>query len=295
MSDSQSIHGVGDKRDTVRLFRERLEQAMERAHITKSGLARRVGVDRSTLSQILSVDSVRLPRADTVAAMATALQVSTDWLLGLTVEERVGADILERAPEFSPRKRPADDENLRAWYADAAGYKIRYVPTNLPDQVKTPDVIAFEFRDRTDSHADQALLRARDRLDYARQPETDIEICTSVQMLRGFARGEGIWADLPAEARAQQLVHIADLVDELYPSLRWFLYDGVAEYAGPVTIFGPKRAALYIGNMYLVFNTTEHIRIMTRRFDELIRRAVIQAHELPAFARRLLEHVPARP
>ena len=80
--------------------------------------------------------------------------------------------------------------------------------------------------------------------------------------------------------------HIADLIDELYPSLRWYLYDGRPEYAVPVTIFGPKRAALYAGNMYLVFTTTEHIRVLTRRFDDLIRRAVIQAHEVPAFVRR---------
>ena len=41
---------------------------MERAGVTRAGLARRIGVDRSTLSQILSPESVRLPRADTVAA-----------------------------------------------------------------------------------------------------------------------------------------------------------------------------------------------------------------------------------
>jgi hypothetical protein len=139
--------------------------------------------------------------------------------------------------------------------------------------------------------ADQAMRRSLDRLDYARQPETDIEICTSIQMLRGFVLGQGIWEDLDIEIRIRQLTHIADLIDELYPSLRWYLYDGRSEYAVPVTIFGPKRAALYVGNMYLVFTTTDHIRVLTRRFDDLIRRAVIQAHEVPAFVRRQIDEL----
>lgn len=282
-----------DKRFTVQLFRERLEQAMDRAGTTRAELSRRIGVDRSTLSQILSPESVRLPRADTVAAMAATLQVSLDWLLGLSESNQLGADIIERAPEISPRRRAPEDENLRRWYAESAGYKIRYVPTNLPDPLKIPEVVEHEYREAQGLSTDQALRRSLDRLDYARQPETDIEICTSVQGLRGFVLGQGIWEDLEPEIRIRQLTHIADLIDELYPSVRWYLYDGRAEYAVPVTIFGPKRAALYVGNMYLVFTTTEHIRVLTRRFDDLIRRAMIQAHEIPGFVRRQIDDVKA--
>ena len=64
----------------------------------------------------------------------------------------------------------------------------------------------------------------------------------------------------------------------MYPSFRWYLFDAVGDYAAPVTIFGSKRAALYVGDMYLVFNTTEHIRVLSRRFDNLIRHATVQAH-----------------
>ena len=30
------------------------------------------------------------------------------------------------------------------------------------------------------------------------------------------------------------------LVDELYPTFRWFLFDGSRRYAAPVTVFGPN-------------------------------------------------------
>ena len=264
---------------------------MERAGLSRAGLARRIGVDRSTLSQILSSDSDRLPRADTVAALAVALHVSLDWLLGLAEEGQFAADIMERLPEISPRSRTPVDENLLQWHAEAVGYKIRYVPTNLPDQVKTSDVIAFEYRETGTQTADQAIQRAQDRLDYVRQPETDVEICTSLQLLRDFAEGNGIWRDLPPDTRRRQLLHIRDLIAELYPRVRWYLYDGAIDYAIPVTIFGPKRAAIYAGNMYIVFSTTDHIRAMTRRFDDLIRKAVVHAHEVSEFARLLVDRL----
>lgn len=280
-----------DKRDVARLFRERLETALERAGLSRSAVAKRIGVDRSTLSQILSDDGVRLPRADTVAALAVTLQVSLDWLLGLAEEGQFTADIMERSPEISPHNRTVADENLLRWHAEAAGYKIRYVPSGLPDQVKIPEVIEYEYLETGATTADQAIRRSRDRLDYVRQPETDVEICTSIQSLRDFADGTGVWRDLPQDIRRRQLTHIADLIDELYPSVRWFLFDGVRDYAIPVTIFGPKRAAIYAGNMYIVFTTTEHIRVLTRRFDELIRHAVIHAHEIPAYTRTLIERL----
>ena len=54
------------------------------------------------------------------------------------------------------------------------------------------------------------------------------------------------------------------------------------------TIFGVKRAALYLGNMYLVLNGTEQIRAMTRHFDDLIRAATVQPPDVAALAEKLL-------
>src|SRR3546814_1973188 len=81
------------------------------------------------------------------------------------------------------------------------------------------------------------------------------------------------------------------LVDELYPTLLWFLYDGRAHYSAPVTISGPTRAAVYIGNMYFVFNSTEHIRALTQHFDNLIRGAIVQPPEVPQLLRLLLQEL----
>jgi hypothetical protein len=76
-------------------------------------------------------------------------------------------------------------------------------------------------------------------------------------------------------------------VEELYPSFRLFLYDQVHRFSIPYTVFGPQRAAIYVGDIYLVLNSTEHIRALTRHFDNLIRSAVVSANESAAFIRTL--------
>ena len=45
---------------------------------------------------------------------------------------------------------------------------------------------------------------------------------------------------------------------------------------------------LYAGEVYFVFNSRDHIRLLTEHFDSLIRSAVIQPPEIPGFATGLL-------
>ncbi len=277
-----------DRRDTVRVFRERLREVIEGSGRTRSAFAADVGMDRSTLSQLLASDDVRLPRAETVASIAAVAQVSVDWLLGLTEEGRLGTDVLPQALEIEAGASSPADARLARWHAEAAGYKIRYVPTTLPDLLKIEPVIRYEFREYGVRVPEGRIEEAEARLAYSRRPETDMEVCSAFQSMEAFARGEGLWGELPASVRREQLEWIIGLLDELYPTLRWFLYDGLQRYSVPLTIFGPKRAALYIGNMYFVFNSTEHIRVLTEHFDGLIRVATVQPPEVPAFLHDLL-------
>lgn len=272
-----------DRRETVTIFRQRLAEALEKAETSRSALARASGVDRSTLSQLLSPGNDRLPRADTIAAIAGSLRVSLDWLLGLSQEAKLGADVLEESIHFEPSALTPVDENLTRWHAEAAGYKIRYVPATLPDLVKTEDVMRYEFHDYAARTAGQAIAASHELLAYTRLPETDMEICMPVQRLESFARGEGLWKGLDAPVRLAQLAHMAAVVDELYPSLRIFLFDERTHYSMPYTVFGPLRAAVYAGQMYFVFTTTPHIRVLTRHFDDLIRAATVQATDTARF------------
>ena len=280
-----------DRRDTARRFRERLHEAMANARFNRSTLAARIGIDRSTLSQLLSPEADRLPRADTAAAIAAALNVSLDWLLGLSQQAKLGADILNESVEVKLSADAPVDESLATWYAEAVGYKIRHVPARLPDLVKTEEVLDYEYREFAAKTADQAIAVSHGRLAYVRLPETDIEISQSRQSLESFAHGESVWRDLALTARQEQLDHMIALMDELYPTLRMFLFDGRTHFSVPYTVFGPQRAAVYVGQMFFAFNTIEHIRVLTRHFDALVRAATVPAHGAADFLRGLREEL----
>lgn len=265
-----------DRRKTVTVFRERLSEVIARSGLSRMAFAARAGLDRSTLSQLLSPGNQRLPRAETLAAIAAREQISVDWLLGLSQEGQIGTDVLPQALEIESDAASPADVRLARWHEEAAGYRIRYVPATLPDLLRTEEVIRYEHKEHGVRVPKARIEQAEERLAYSRLPETDMEVCSSLQGIEDFARGHGIWSGLPAASRAAQLDAMIVLLGELYPTFRWFLFDGLQRYSVPLTIFGPKRAAVYVGNMYLVFNSTEHIQVLTRHFDDLIRAAVVQ-------------------
>lgn len=281
------------RQDTVAVFRERLLALIARSGLNRSAFAAKAGIDRSTLSQLLSTDNGRLPRAETLTAIAESERVSVDWLIGLSQEGRVGADILRQSVEVERDADGSDtaDALLERWHAEAAGYKVRYVPTTLPDLLKTDRIIRYEYRRFAAVDPAESKKLAQAKLDLQRRSGSEMEACNSVQAIEGFARGEGIWRDLSSAVRKEQLDHIVKLVDELYPSFRWFLYDSRHRYSVPLTVFGPKRAVIYVGQMYWVFNSVEHIRVLTGHFESLIRAAVVQPHEIVPFLRRVAERV----
>jgi transcriptional regulator with XRE-family HTH domain len=280
-----------DRRQIYDVFRQRLTQIVAESGESRSTFAAAVGMDRSTLTQLLAPDTDRLPRAETLAAIAVAHKVSVDWLLGLSQQGPVGTDILRERMAIERDALSPSDERLMAWHAEAAGYKIRYAPSTLPDLLKTPEVIRYELERMAIAHPEQRIGTAAVRLAYQRRPETDMEACSPVQFLEAFVRGEGIWRDLERGARLRQIDMLSTLVDELYPTFRWFLYDGRRLFTAPITVFGPKRAIIYLGGMYFVFNSTEHIRALSDHFDGLIRGATTQPPDVPGLLRRLRKEI----
>jgi transcriptional regulator with XRE-family HTH domain len=276
----------GDKRATVAQFRDRLGELIGRTGMSRARFAAEAGLDRSTLTQLLAADTVRLPRAETIARIAARHGVSADWLLGLSQRDQVAVDIVAQ-PVIEPDAGSPADARLARWHGEARGFKVRYVPATLPDQVKTEEVLAWETGKLAAPAARAWSAVARARIAHARRPDSEIEVCSSRQALEEFARGGGIWHGLAAAARHEQLRHIARLADELYPAYRWFLFDGRERFSVPYTVFGRQRAAIYLGDMYFVFTSTEHIRELTAHFDSLIRAARIQPPDVAALVRKL--------
>ncbi len=273
-----------DKRRLADIFHDRLRSLFERSRQSQSAFAGAIGIDRSALSLLLSGKTTRLPRVETLLTIAERHSVTLDWLLGVSQDEGMTGAMLSSGEIETTEEDGAS--LLMRWHAEAAGSKIRYVPARIPDLLRTTDVIAYEA---SASHQ-SAMAQVEDavfRLDYNRAAGTDMESCMPLQTLEQFAAGTGIWSDLPKPARQAQIVHMANLIDELYPSFRLFLFDGRERFSIPYTIFGSTRVAVFAGQMYLVLNSAETIRTMQMQFEGLIRHTRVHAHEAADFVRSL--------
>ena len=269
------------------VFRSRLRAVMLEHKLNRTELAERTGVDRSTVSQLLSEHQLRLPSGHVVAELATALNVSADWLLGLSNSTLGPGAILRESMEVAQALADRADDHIELWLQQAMGSKVRNVPTTLPEVMKTEATLQLEYANYEGKTPQQALASKQTRLDLNRLVGTDYEFAMPVQTLTDFACGCGIWSALTSVQRREQLMHMAELCKELYPSTRLHLYDLTRRFSAPVTVYGQQRAVIYTGSSYFVFNTREHIETLTRHFDELVRGASVLSHEVSAWLTKL--------
>lgn len=284
-----------DKRDRATLFRGRLAMAMTQSSLSQADLARRIGVDRSTVSLLLAPDSARLPNAQVVAECAAVLGVSSDWLLGLSDRPERAVDLVAAAMSITEAPRALVDEQIFAWHQEAAGYKIRHVPAALPDMLKTPAVLRWEYEPSLGRTTEQAVGASTDRLNWMREGRSDYEMAMPLHEMTCFARAEGYYADLPAALRLGQIAYWQDLHTQLYPTLRVTLFDARRLYSAPVTVFGPLLAVLYLGRNYLAFRDRARVQAISRHFDMLVREADVTADAFPAYLERLRAMVHGMP
>ncbi|MDI3335441.1 helix-turn-helix transcriptional regulator [Defluviimonas aestuarii] len=276
-----------DKRDRAGLFRDRLVQALAEKGENQSSLARLVGVDRSTISQLLTGQGARLPNAQVVAECATALDVSADWLLGLTERPERLADLLATSMTMTEAPRALIDETIFGWHQEAAGYKIRHVPATLPDMLKTRDMLRWEYEPQLGRTAEQAIGASEDRLNLMARSGSDYEIALPLHELEAFARAEGYYRGLPAHIRAEQIERLRQLYGTLYPALRIYVFDARRVFSSPVTIFGPLLAVLYLGRHYIAFRDSARVTSFSAHFDWLVREAELGARDFPFLLNRL--------
>ena len=117
------------------------------------------------------------------------------------------------------------DERIFEWHQQAAGYKIRYVPASLPDMLKTRALLEWEYAPHLGRTADQAIGASEDRLTWMRSAQSDYEIAMPIYEIDSFAQGMGYYEGLPLDVRLEQIDHLLNLCEQLYPRMRIYLYD----------------------------------------------------------------------
>lgn len=280
-----------DKRARAVVFRDRLALAMRHAGANQSTLARAAGVNRSTISQLLDAQATRLPNAQLAADCASALGISTDWLLGLTDRPERPGDVIAAAMQVTDAQRAPSDDQIFEWHREANGHKIRHVPATLPDMLKTEALMRWEYAVFLGKTPDQAISAMRERLDWLRSSDSDYEIAMPLQELAALVHGEGYYRGLEVGARRAQLDRLASLAHDLYPSLRLFLFDARRIYSAPITLFGPFAGVIYVGRFYLAFRESSRVKSLARHFDWLVREADIDGRSVAEHLVRLRDDV----
>lgn len=256
-----------DKRDLARLFKERLALVLTAHPNGRGDFLRQTGIDRSALSQFLSLETDRLPRAETLHHIARVSGVSLDWLLGLENAPEGRQEVAERV-QIERAVEKDGSTPLDRWRSEAAGFKIRYVPSTLPDMIQLGSGEQTDTPDARGGGVENVLGAIS--LD-----EMDVEIAMPIQTLQDLSARTGLWRGSSRDQSYRQLSHMARICRENYPALRLHLFDGTQAFSAPFTVFGKQRVALYIGDAYLVVSGAEQVRGFTRQFDRLVRRAVV--------------------
>lgn len=266
-----------DKRDRADLFRKRLLEALEGSGLSRSDLARQSGAQRSTIAQLLNAADARLPNAHLAANVAQILNVSSDWLLGLTHRRETSAELLVTSFKLTDAQRSPADRQLAQWLNEARGQKIRHIPTTLPDILKTRAFLEYEYESMLEKTPEQASSQSEDGLRFMSEPGSDYEFCVSSEMLQQLLRGDGYWRDCPGDIRREQIRFMISRLRDLYPSLRLYVYNIKRVYSAPLTVFGNFLAIVYIGNHYIVYTEPHQINSMTVHFNDLVKAAQIDA------------------
>jgi transcriptional regulator with XRE-family HTH domain len=254
-----------DRRSLCAAFRQRLQTLVGEERGAVSAFLRDTGVDRSALAQFLDPDIDRLPRAESLRRIAEARGVSVDWLLSLS-NAPDGAQAVTSTVQIERARSEQGDSPLDLWRREAAGMKLRYVPSNLPDMLAlAPDPRTEEVRSGQSENV----------LDGFRLGDMDVEIAMPLQTLEDLAEGSGLWRGTDVALRRRQLAHMAETCAAAYPTLRLHLYDGRETFSAPFTVFGRIRAALFLGESYLVVTSTEQVAALSRHFDGLVRKAIV--------------------
>ena len=254
-----------DKRALAAGFRERLTLLLAEERGGVAGFLRDTGIDRSALSQFRDPEVDRLPRASALRRIAEARGVTVDWLLSLSNAPE-GRQEVTPSVQIESAEAPGGGSPIEEWRREAGGMKLRYVPSSLPDMLGLSDEAASP---------EARAGRQENVLGGFRLGDMDVEIAMPMQTLEDLAGCTGLWRKTDPGPRQRLLAHMAATCAETFPTLRLHLFDGRTSFAAPFTVFGRIRAAIYLGEAYLVVTSADQVGALSRLFDNLVRRAVV--------------------
>ena len=276
-----------DKKSLFKCFQIRFNETFSNLGCTQAEFSRLSGVDKTIIAQLINSDDIRLIRMDTIYQIAKALNVSSDWLLGLSNSPEQATNILSQSIYMDPiEDYDPIEEPIFKFLHDNKGMKARYVSASLLDHFKTPETLSYETGlslKKIEPLYSESQYGGIELSDY------DFEACQSIHQLNSFAKGEDAWSGFSKKDRKHQLEYMRSRVEALYPTYKVYLYDDLSYFSVPFTIFGRQTAAVWTGNGYLIFKNDSYVRIFVKLFNRILKSAEYYPHEFTGYIDKLLK------
>lgn len=281
------------KEDVFETFQERLKRSIQALEISPTEFCRKNDIDRSTLTQLMHNKDLRVPRIDTLAKLSCALGVSSDWLIGISNEKGTMAEIMSESLRTIPSYDSASEYKEPLEQIAETGdidTKIRHHLITVPEYLYLDKIIPQYYSN----------LRVNDREEFSKiidrfihvlrpnVPKMAFETIFSVQVLQKMVERRDRWRNISKEDIRDQLLHIADYYEEIYPQQQLYLYDEVDRLCAPMLIYGSKKVSLWVGSFHFVFNASNVVNAAHENLNAMIRIAKYLPHQSPDYIRSLV-------
>lgn len=196
-------------------FVDRLRRAMHDNAISAAELARKTGLSKAAISQLMSDKSARLPNSYSIYNLARALNRNVDYFLGSSM--RLVGNRASLHVDFHEDALLNIGRLCREVVLKPDGPGTVLIADTLPDFAKTEQTLAAELGPSaavTEHAAEMAELRATCQRSRIR----GIVLCDSAVVMQ-LIRGSGLYRALDDHARQAQIALMVEFFELRFPDL----------------------------------------------------------------------------
>jgi transcriptional regulator with XRE-family HTH domain len=240
-------------------FVARLRSAMQENAITAAELARRTGLSKAAISQLMSERTGRLPNSYSIYMLARSLNRTVDYFLGSAVD--LGEVQTTVFADLHDDTLDALDRLCReVMLAPDAGPCVLMADT-LPDYLKTAATLEAEYG------TGAAIAAHATRIEAIRSTPArpaGLVLCDPGVIVQ-LVRGGGLYRGMDTGARRNQIALMVDFFEARFPDLICSVAAFRPNGLGPALLYGRANvAAPVLGGVVQMTNETLFARLSAR-------------------------------
>lgn len=253
-------------------FRSRLLRQIEKQGISLSYLSDMSGVSRSVLSSYVN-DSASLPNTVNLVRIAAALNVDPSYFLPAN-KNRFSPDTLSAVIETSRALSHIPTvSHLLSAVKENQGQFMYYLPSTIPEQLKTDEVFRFEYRLLPDLGTDEY----KKAIDASLKMELTGGILIDETIMLDLIGVRGRYEGLSPEAAEAQVQRLIEFSKHSFPNIQVKVVRFLDRQLSPTMLLGRSLMVheffdhvMYIRDSAMIETAREKINVAFRSGQYLI-------------------------